>query len=85
MSCLRSHQEGSFIIDSPEWRQMQEALAPLLASREVSTFRGLLHTRREQTGLCYGPPVGLEVVRRRRQRQDRAGTETEWRPTQLLL
>lgn len=58
---FRDHQEGSFIVDSPQWKQMQEALAPLLASREISTFRGLLHTRREQTGLCYGPPVGLEV------------------------
>ncbi|CDJ53637.1 glycan synthetase, putative [Eimeria brunetti] len=58
---FKDQQEGSFIVESPEWMQMQEALAPLLASREILTFRGLLHTRREQTGLCYGPPVGLEV------------------------
>ncbi|OEH80133.1 lps glycosyltransferase of possible cyanobacterial [Cyclospora cayetanensis] len=58
---LRSHVEGSYIIESEEWKQLQKALAPLLASREIAAFRGLIHTRREQTGLCYGPPVGLDM------------------------
>ena len=71
-----SHVEATFIIGCAEWRQLQGALAPLLASREIASFRGLIHTRREQTGLCYGPPAGLDMVRKEDRERERE-TETE--------
>ncbi|KAL8275236.1 hypothetical protein Esti_000820 [Eimeria stiedai] len=52
---FRDGVEASFMLGSPEWKALQSALAPLLVSRKVSAFRGILHSRREQTGLCTGP------------------------------
>ncbi|KAL8426333.1 hypothetical protein ACSSS7_008162 [Eimeria intestinalis] len=47
--------EAAFMLGSPEWKALQTALAPLLASRKICAFRGIMHSRREQTGLCTGP------------------------------
>ncbi|KAL8451660.1 hypothetical protein Emed_001822 [Eimeria media] len=52
---FRDGVEASFMLGSPEWKALQTALAPLLASRKICAFRGIVHSRREQTGLCTGP------------------------------
>ncbi|KAL8433936.1 hypothetical protein Efla_001838 [Eimeria flavescens] len=52
---FRDKMEAAFVLGCAEWKGLQAALAPLLRSREVSAFRGLVHTRREETGLCVGP------------------------------